>query len=404
MVFVMALFTAPYAYLFTVGSFQKIDATLEEAARIAGASTFQTMRRISVPLATPAILSAALFIFVLACGVLEVPLAIGGPGRISTLSVDILNAMNYPPNLNHSATLASVVLAITIAGVYFQRRVILKRSYVTVTGKATAPRLVDLGRWRWLTFGLNLLYVLLALVFPLSILLLVSISRVWGGSFDPSVVTLENYEFVLFGYEETARGIQNSLFLGVLTGLLGATLAVILSYIVYRTRWPGRGLIDFIAMVPIAVPGVALGIALLVAWISTPVYGTLWILLIAYVTRWLPTAQKNVSSVLLAISPELDECTRVCGASWLTTMRRVMIPLLQPGIVAAFLLMFIISIRELSASLLLYKPGTEVMSVALWLAINRDAPTVAAVSMVQSLILLTATVLFFRTAGRTAQF
>jgi iron(III) transport system permease protein len=292
-----------------------------------------------------------------------------------------------------------IVMAMTIVGIYVNRRIIAPRSYVTVTGKGWRPSLTTLGRWRYAALAFNLLYILLTIVLPLGVLLIVSFSWVWSGEIDFSQLTLKNYQ-KMFQTPETSRGIRNSLFLAVTAASAGTLLAAVLSYIIHRTRYRGRALLDFVATIPIAVPGVALGVALLSVWIATPLYQTLGILFLAYVTRWLPVCQKNIASVLMAVSPELDESARVSGGSWLFVMRRIMLPLLKPGLVASWLMLFVISIREMSASLLLYTTGTETMSVALWLMIRKDMPTVAAFAMVQTLILLVSSWLFTRVAGR----
>ena len=400
MIWVAALFHTPYTYLFAIASFRKMDPALEEAARTAGLNSLQTALRITLPLSTPAILSGALFAFILACGTLEVPLALGLPEGIYTLSMEIWKATtDYPSNLNLGAAVALIILGLTVIGLYINRRIIMPRSYVTVTGKGWRPNVVRLGHWRYLTCGFNLLYILVTILLPLGVLLIVSFSWVWTGEPDLSQLTLKNYQTV-FETDETSRGIRNSLLLAVSAATVGTLLAAILSYIIHRTRLWGRGLLDFMATIPIAVPGVALGVALLSIWITTPLYQTLGILFLAYVTRWLPVCQKNVASVLMAVSPELDESARVSGASWAQMMRRIMLPLIRPGLVASWLMLFVISIREMSASLLLYTQGTETMSVALWLMIRKDMPTVAAFAMVQTVILLTATLLFNRLVGR----
>ncbi|MCC7103927.1 MAG: iron ABC transporter permease [Chloroflexi bacterium] len=400
MIWVMSLFCTPYVYLFTLSSFRNMDPSLEETARVHGAGVLRTMLMVTVPISAPAILNGALFVFLIACGMLEVPLALGRSEGVYTLSIEIYEVLQYPPNLHLASALATIVLSLTMAGVYIQRRIIMPRSFVTVTGKGYRPNIIDLGPWRFLTFGLNLLYLLVAIILPFLALIEVSLSNVWRGHFDLSEFTLDNYAFVLFDYDMAVRAIRNSLLLAVSVATVGTLLAVILSYIIYRTRIRGRSVLDFICTVPIAVPGVALGMALLIAWIRTPLYATLGILFVAYMTRWLPLAQKSVSAVLLSVSHELDECGRVSGASWLKTIQAIVLPLLKPGLASAWLMMFVVVIRELSASLLLYTSGTEVMSVALWLLTLKDMPTVAAFAMVQTVVLMIATVIFGRTVGK----
>jgi iron(III) transport system permease protein len=236
-------------------------------------------------------------------------------------------------------------------------------------------------------------------ILPLAALFLVSISVRWEGRFDPGALTLANYAYV-FTYPLSARALWNSLKLAVAGATITMALALVVAYAIHRGRGRGRALLDLVSSLPVGFPGIVLAMGILVAYIRTPLYSTLWILLIGYVTRYLPYGQRMVSSALLSLSPELDQSSRTSGASWATTLRRISLPLLKPGILAGWLLLFVIFLREFPISVLLYKGGLEVLSVAVWYFVEHEsAVRTAAVAMVQVILLLGAILLFRRLAG-----
>ena len=399
-VWVLALFFTPVMYLFVVGSLRRMDPALEESARTSGSGIVETARRVTLPLVTPAILSGAILVFVSSAGEFGVPLALGSPYKIETMTTQIYNltsgsAIDY----NASAAISSVLAALTLTFIIIHRRVILPRGYTTITGKGYRPRLVGLGRWRWAALGFNLFYLLMAVILPLAALFLVSISVRWEGRFDPGALTLGNYAYV-FTYPLSARALWNSLKLAVAGATISMALALVVAYAIHRGRGRGRALLDLVSSLPVGFPGIVLAMGILVAYIRTPLYSTLWILLIGYVTRYLPYGQRMVSAALLSLSPELDQSSRTSGASWATTLRRISLPLLKPGILAGWLLLFVIFLREFPISVLLYKGGLEVLSVAVWYFVEHEsAVRTAAVAMVQVVLLLVAIWLFRRLAG-----
>lgn len=399
-IWVLALFFTPVMYLFVIGSLRRMDPALEESARTSGSSVVQVARRITLPLVTPAILSGAILVFVSSAGEFGVPLALGSPFKIETMTTQIYNltsgsAIDY----NASAALSTVLAAITLAFVLIHRKIVLPRSYTTITGKGYRPAIVDLGRWRWAALAFNLVYLLMAVLLPLLALFLVSISVRWEGRFEPGAITLQNYAYV-FSYPLSARAVWNSLKLALAGATICMALALLVGYAIHRGRGRGRAGLDVVSSLPVGFPGIVLAMGILIAYIRTPVYATLWILLIGYVTRYMPYGQRMVSSMLLSLSAELDQSSRTSGASWLTTVRRISLPLLRPGILAGWLLLFVIFLREFPISVLLYKGGLEVLSVAVWYFVEHEsAVRTAAVAMVQVGLLLVAILVFRRLAG-----
>jgi iron(III) transport system permease protein len=399
-IWVLALFFTPVMYLFVIGSLRRMDPALEESARTSGSGLWGTTRRVTLPLVTPAILSGAILVFVSCAGEFGVPLALGSPFKIETMTTQIYN-LTAGSNIdyNASAAVSTVLAALTLAFVFLHRRIVLPRSYTTVTGKGYRPNLIDLGRWRYAALGFNLFYLLMAVVLPLLALFLVSISVRWEGRFAPGALTLANYAYV-FTYPISARAVWNSLRLAVGGATLCMALTMLVAFAIHQGRGRAQALVDLISSLPVGFPGIVLAMGILVTYIRTPLYSTLWILLVGYITRFMPYGQRMVSSVLLSLSPELDQSSRTSGASWATTLRRITLPLLKPGLVAGWLLLFVIFLREFPISVLLYKGGLEVLSVAVYYFVEHEtAVRTAAVAMVQVALLLGAIVLFRRLAG-----
>ncbi|MBU2934548.1 MULTISPECIES: ABC transporter permease [Pacificibacter] len=389
MIIVFGLFYTPYVYLFTLGSLQSMDPSLEDAARINGAGVLQTAIRITLPLSAPAILSASILVFVTSAGAFGVPLLLGGPGGDKTLSTLIFTYVSSYPADFAGGTILSTFLFIFTAGLtLLQIKLLMGRKFTTITGKGYRPKLIDLGRYKWVAFGFNSLYLFLV-IGPFCVLALISIQDAWVGSFQFDRITFEHFYEVVFVDEVARRGLTNSLTIA----LVGATIAVLfcfsLAVIIHRTNLPGRFGIVALSMLPLTVPGIVLGIGYLIVALKTPLYGTLAIMVIAYVAHFLPTGLRNIESIVISMSKELDECARVCGASWWKAMQKIILPLCIPGMISTWILLFVIFIREVSSSIMLYVHGTETMSVALIRMMeSRPLGVSAAFSIVQTVLLL----------------
>lgn len=400
MVMVLAIFYVPYMYLFTIGSMNRMDPALEESARVCGTGVLRTALRVTIPLSTPAILSGAIIIFVVSAGVFGVPTLLGPIARISTLSTVIYVKMQeYPLDIGGAAAAGSILMLITVVGLYFQRKIVAPRSYVTVTGKGYRPSRVSLGRWKYAAMALNLFYIIMAVILPLGALLLASLNRAWLGGFRLSQLSLYNWDFILFSYGYAMNALKNSIMLGLVGGFMTVILCTFLAMVILRGRSKKlSGAVDYLATLPIGVPGLVMGMAFLITWIRTPLYGfPLFLLMLAYMTRYLPYGLRTISSVLRSLSPELEESSRVCGSTFLRTIRKVTVPLLRPGIFAAYLMLFIMFIRELPVSALLATEDSTPMAVALYvISENEQLGVTAAFALVQAILLLLGTVIFRR--------
>lgn len=408
-IWVTGIFFAPLVYLFVVGSLRRMDPSLEDSARTTGAGLLRTTMTITLPLVAPGILSGAIIVFVTSAGEFGVPFKLSAPYGWETLTTQIFSkAVGDDANHYLGATMSMALGVITAFFIYVQQRYIAPRSFTTVTGKGFRPNVLDLGRWKWLAFGYNIVFILVAVVLPILCLLIVSLHPVWQGRIIPSDITFINYEKTLFYWRSDSikaatNGIYNSFILAFAGATIAMILSLVISHMIHRTKGFGSRLLDFLCVVPIGFPGIVLAMGVLVTYIKTPIYATLWIILLGYITRFFPYGQRNISSVMLAISEELDQSSRMAGASWFTTLRRITIPLLKPGIFAGWVLLFIIFLRELSISIILYTSGTETLSVGVYYLVNfENEPLTAALSIAQTVVLLVCILIFRRVAGREA--
>jgi iron(III) transport system permease protein len=408
-IWVTGIFFAPLVYLFVVGSLRRMDPSLEDSARTTGAGLIRTTMTITLPLVMPGILSGAIIVFVTSAGEFGVPFKLSAPYGWETLTTQIFTkAVGDDANHYLGAAMSMGLGVITVLLIWIQQRYIAPRSFTTVTGKGFRPNVLDLGWWRWVAFGYNLLFILVAVILPIVCLIIVSLHPVWTGKIVWADLTTINYVKTLFWWRPEAisaatNGIANSLILAFGGASIAMVMALVISYMIHRTKGFGVRMLDFLSVVPIGFPGIVLAMGVLVTYIQTPIYATLWILMLAYITRFFPYGQRNISSIMLAISEELDQSSRMAGASWFTTLWRITIPLLKPGLFAGWILLFIIFLRELSISIILFTTGTETLSVGVYYLTNfENEPLTAALSMAQTVMLLIAIYAFRRFAGREA--
>lgn len=369
MVLVIGLYTAPFVLLVVGGALRAMDATLEEASTMAGAGTAATAGLVTLPMVAPAILSGAFLAYVLALEQFGVPAVLGLPARIPVLTTTIWATLSEtPPQYGRGAALCVLLLSFTLAGVLLQRRALRGRQFTTLAGKGVRGSRVMLGAWRWAALAAGLAYLVAATVLPLGVLLLASFRRVWTQRLAWSQLTWQNYTYVLADYPLTRLAFLNSLWLGVGGATMAILLAALVSFLVMRARLPGHRGMEHVAMLPLAFPGTVLGYGMLRAWIRPPLvlYGTMWILLVAYVGRYLPYGVRATSATLAQVHPELEESSLMSGVAWPATFRRITLPLLRHGVIAGWILLFVSFLRELSASVLLYTPKQVVLSVALF--------------------------------------
>jgi iron(III) transport system permease protein len=401
LVLVTVLHTFPYVYLLASSALQSVDASYEEAAQILGASKLRTAISITAPLVAPAILSGTLLAFVNAIALFGSQAIIGLPGRIVTLPTRIYALFDYPPEYGLASALSLVFVVITVVALYLQRAFLARRSFVTLAGKGARPQLMELGPWRWVLLGFGVVVFIVAIIAPYATLLAVSFSKSWGLDFWKGL-TLANYKFILFDYNVTQRAIFNSLLLATLAATLAVLLGAVIGWIDLRTLIPGRKLLDYASLVPLGLPGIVVAVALIQFWLAMPfaLYGTLAILLLAYIGRYIPLSVRAANASLRQVDPSLEESAQILGASWATTMREITLPLIRPGLFAGWLLVFVPVIQELSASILLFSSSSITLAVAVFnLYETGYVEPVAALAMINMAIIGTAIWLANRLAG-----
>jgi iron(III) transport system permease protein len=371
MIWVDGLHYSPVAFLLMSAAFRSMDPSLEESAMMSGANLLQIAWRVTIRLAWPATAASLIVLFVRALESFEVPTLLGLPVGIEVYTSAIYNAIHsYPSRIGLASAYGLTLLVITSLCIYFNARIATRGGrFSTVTGKGFRPRVIGIGRWRYATTAVFFIYVALVIVLPFLVLLWSSLQRFYT---VPSLAALKNltlapYRNVL-AYPEIGTAIWNSVLLSLVSATLIMLASSALCFIVVRTRLPGRWLIDNLASLPLVYPGLVLGLAIMVCYLTLPigVYGTLWIMLIAYVTRFLPYGMRYNTASLLQVHKELEESAAMSGASLAAVFRRIVLPLLKPGLIAGWIYIVIVSIRELASSILLYSPGTEVVSVAIW--------------------------------------
>jgi iron(III) transport system permease protein len=372
LVIVFGIYYAPYVYMFTSSALRNMDPSLEEAAEISGASAFSTLFTVTFPLIMPAIVSGMLLSFIVMLGIYGVPAVLGAPANLNVLTTYIFKLTNWtPPLYNTAAAVAIILMVVTGLLVYLQQKVLSGRSFTTVAGKAFRPRSLNLGPWRWVTFSLGLLYLLVVVVLPLLALIVAAFRKFLfirdiSALFDMRAYSLVHFD-AIFDNPLTMRSIYNAVEVGIITAVVGGALAFAIGYTIHRTSLPGRRAIDLISTVPVAIPGLVVGVAYLWAWIGVPggLYGTIWILALAFIARFMPDTVKSLSTSFMQIHRELEEAAWVCGKGTLATIGTIVLPLARPGVVASMTLLFVLAIRELGSSLFLYTSNTMVMSVLL---------------------------------------
>ena len=403
---VMALFEGSVAFVMIGAVMKSMDPALEEASQVLGAGRLRTMLRITLPLVLPGVLGAAIFVFAEMLGSFSAALVLGLPSRFYVVTTAMYQLVSqYPPQFPRAAAMGVSLFAVMFAMVYVYRRVVSRGNYVTITGKAFRPRVMNVGRLRWPLLALCGAYLGVAVVLPVLTLLYSSVQRLATAFPKAGNFTLENYRTAL-SLDAVRSALWNSLLLGVGTASLGVIIMGFLAWMIYRSRLPGVGAIEYVLMFPQAVPRLVFAFGMLWAWliVPIPIYGTLWLLLIAYLTVFLPLGLRTISGVILQIDRSLEESAQMCGASWSYRLRTVTVPLLRPGLIAAWLLLFIASVRELGASILLMGPGSKVITPAIvesWFSTSTELT--AAMALLQTLAVAIALVLLFTVARRAMQ-
>lgn len=395
LVFTMTCYSFPFVFTLVANAFDKVPSDIEEASAILGGKPGTTLRRITLPMVLPAMLAGSLVAIVQAFTMFGSPAILALPAGFHVLTTKIWSYFQFPPRLDLAAASAVPLLIVTMLLLWGQRWLLGRRGYTVLGGKSGTPRRFELGRWKWLGGAYVLFILCVTIIFPYLALLKVALTRNISESLSWSTLTFHNFHFVLFEFSSTRLAIWNTLILGLSTATLATVLALVVSYLVARQAVRGSGFLGMLATAPIAIPGVVLGVGLFLAYANPTfgLYGTLWILLIAFLTIELPAGYQQLSSAFLGVHPELEEASRILGATRLKTLWRITAPLLRTSLVAAWCFVFIGTIRELSATVLLTTAQTKLVSVIIYdLNESGDSGAIAVLGIL--LLIVSFTVVF----------
>ena len=368
-IFVISIHVFAFTYFLTHAALRSIDAGLEESAQILGARRWRTTLRINLPLVAPAITGGALLAAIDSMALFGPQAILGTPAQVVFLPTRIYATISsYPPRWGEAAALSLLLVAMTVAGLALQRYFLDRRSYITIGGRGGRSQQIALGAWRWLLLAYCLAVVFLSAIAPIGVLVITAFSRSWIEPLSLSNLTLEHFTVALVGDQVAVRGIANSFRLAAGAAAIAVAIGAAVAWLDLRTTLRGRRVLDYLAILPLGLPGTVMAVAVLLAFIRLPVpiYGTIWILLAVYVARFVPLATRSANATFRQIDPSLEEAGRIIGASWWQTTRRILAPIARPGLLVAFLLVFIPAFGELSATILLYTGGTETIAIAIY--------------------------------------
>jgi iron(III) transport system permease protein len=368
LIFVVAIYTFPYVYIMIVNTLELIASDLEEAASMLGAGRLWVAATVTLPLVAPAIVSGFILAVLQALALFGSPAMLALPAGFHTITTQIWSFFHFPPKIEMAAAFSIPLLLATALLLQMQKRLLGRRGYAAIGGKGGRRRTIPLGAWRWPAVGACLLVLGCAIFLPYGMLARAAFSRAWAQPLTWSNFTLANFSFTFFEYSATQGAVLNTLELGVMTATIGAGLAALLAYVANRRLILGHQVLAFLALAPVVIPGVVLAVGLFIAYTRPPfvLYGTLWILFVAYVTKEMPVGYAQADATFKGVHPELEEAGRILGAGRLRVLREITAPLARSGIIATWCFIFIGVIRELSASIILFTPSTRVMSVVIF--------------------------------------
>ncbi len=367
-VFAIACYTFPYVFTVLANALESIPADQEDASAILGGRSWHTLRRVTLPLVLPAILAGGLIAFLQALTMFGTPAILAMPAGFHTLTTRIWSLFQYPPQTNLAAAAALPLLLITLVVLQAQRWLLGRRSFVVVGGKNSPPRLVRLRWWRGPALMLCLLVLTMPVFLPYFALLKAALVKNLTDPLTLSTLTWQHIRFALWDFSDTRRAMMNTLLLGVGSASVVTGMVLVVAYLSSRKLVPGHQALAGLAMAPLAIPGIVMGVGLFLVYSRPPflLYGTLWILLVGFVTLEMPAGFQQVQAALRGLHVELEEASRIFGATRLTALRQITAPLLRSTIIATWCIVFIGVIRELSATILLTTSNTKVISVVIY--------------------------------------
>jgi iron(III) transport system permease protein len=368
MVFVMTLYSFPYVFTFAANALDLIPADLEEASAILGMPAWRTAVNVTLPLIAPALLAGFLVAFLQSMTLFGPPAILALPAGVDTMTTKIWSLFQFPPRLGLAAAVSLPLLAISIVLLRAQSAILGRRGYAIVGGKATRTRFVKLGPWKIPALALFAAVLACSIALPYGVLLRTAFVRNWSAPMGLENLTLENWRFVFFEFSPTRLALQNTFVLGLAAATAGTLLVAVVAYLAVRRAVWGHRYLSFLATAPVAIPGIVLAVGLFLSYTQRPLvlYGTLAIIFLAYVTKEIPVGYQQIGASLRAVHTELEDASRIFGATRLRALVDITAPLIRNGVVATWILIFIGSIRELSATILLFTARTKTVSVTMF--------------------------------------
>ena len=401
--FVIALYTYPLIYVFTKSALDLVSTELEDAAAIHGAGKLRTLTRVTLPLVMPSIVGAAILIFLESVALYGTPALIAIPAGINLATTQIVSFFEYPLKVEQAAAFSMPILALTVVMLYLQRRLLSRKGFVSVSGKGGERRPFDVGVWKWVLLGYSVLVSLLTVVMPLAILVGASFSKAWGRGLAAGNFTLANFHNIFFEQLTVRSALVNTVLYSAVAALVCIVMGICVAYATQRRITPFPGLVQFLALAPVAVPGLILAIGLYAAYAGPPfsLYGSGALVIVAFTTRFLPIAVTACGAGVRSLNPELEEAVRILGGGRLTVLGKVVVPLLNKTLVGAFILVFVICTKELSTAVFLTGPASRVVSVlTLDLSEQGNYESLAAMGVVLVVIVTLVVGAGMRVAGR----
>src|SRR3954470_22702722 len=368
LIFVIACYTFPYVFVLVANALDRTPGELEDASAVLGGGTWVTARRITIPLALPAVLAGALVAFLQAMTLFGSPAILAIPAGFHTMTTKIWSLFQYPPKPELAAAASLPLLILTIILLRAEHQILGRRSYAVLGGKNSDPRIIRLGAWRYVALALCFIVLLNPVFLPYGALFNAAFSKVASQIISLNNFTLHNIHFVFYELSATKLALYNTFVLGIATATIGTVIAVVISYLTTREAVAGHRALGFLATAPVAIPGIVLGVGLFLSYTRPPfvLYGTLWILLLAFLTLSMPAAYQQMQSAFKAIHPELEDASRILGATRLRALREITAPLLRTSVIATWCFVFVGTIRELSAAVMLFTSETKVISVLIF--------------------------------------
>src|SRR5438874_8430354 len=367
-IFVISCYTFPFVFVLVANALDNMPGELEDASAILGGKAWTTARRVTIPLALPALVAGALIAFLQAMTLFGSPAILALPAGFHTMTTKIWSLFQYPPKLELAAAAAVPLLLLTILLLQGQKFLLGRRGFSVVGGKYGAPRPIEMKGWRWVALAFCLIVLLNPVFLPYLALLNAAFSPNATTLVTPSTATLHNIVFVFTELSSTQLALKHTVILGESTATIGTILALVVAYVTTRRVIASHRVLGFLATAPVAVPGIVLGVGLFLSYTRPPfvLYGTLWILLLAFLTINLPSAYQQLQAAFATIHPELEDASRILGATRLQSLCKITAPLLRTGVIATWCFIFIGVMRELSAAIVLFTSQTKVLSVLIY--------------------------------------